>query len=75
MFGECFDNRVKVLNHARSGRSTKSFIAEGRSQETHEVQGDYIFLQFDHDDSHMKDGKALIDPDPAFRDYLWQYIS
>jgi lysophospholipase L1-like esterase len=74
VFGECFDDRVTVLNHARSGRSTKSFVAEGLWQKALEARGDYIFIQFGHNDSHMNDGKPVVAPDTAFRDYLRQYI-
>ena len=74
VFGECFNERVIVLNHAQSGRSTKSFIAEGLWQKALDARGDYVFIQFGHNDSHTKDGKPVVDPDTAFPDYLRQYI-
>lgn len=30
VFGEYFSDRVEIVNHAASGRSLKSFVAEGR---------------------------------------------
>jgi lysophospholipase L1-like esterase len=30
VFGECFTDQVSIINHAASGRSSKSFLAEGR---------------------------------------------
>ena len=74
VFGECFNDRVTVLNHAQSGRSTKSFMAEGLWQQALDAKGDYVFIQFGHNDSHTKDGKPIIDPETAFPDYLRQYI-
>jgi lysophospholipase L1-like esterase len=74
VFGECFNDRVTVLNHAQSGRSTKSFMAEGLWQQALDAKGDYVFIQFGHNDSHTKDGKPIIAPEAAFPDYLRQYI-
>lgn len=39
---------VKVENHARNGRSTKSFIDEGRWLKVVDRirEGDYVFIQF-----------------------------
>ncbi|MCP9236126.1 rhamnogalacturonan acetylesterase [Lewinella sp. JB7] len=44
---------IPVENHARNGRSTRSFRAEGRWRSVLEkVQaGDYVFIQFGHNDS------------------------
>ncbi|WP_276255899.1 rhamnogalacturonan acetylesterase [Halomontanus rarus] len=51
-FSERFDDSVTVENHARNGRSTRTFLEEGRWQpvvrdlaETH-----YVFVQFGHND-------------------------
>jgi lysophospholipase L1-like esterase len=47
-----FDSTVTVDNRAQNGRSTKTFIEEGRWQPVvnnlHE--GDYVFIQFGHND-------------------------
>lgn len=74
VFGECFNDRVTVSNHARSGRSTKSFMAEGLWQQALDAKGDYVFIQFGHNDSHTKDGKPVVEADTVFPDYLRQYI-
>ena len=74
VFGEYFNDRVTVLNHAQSGRSTKSFIHEGLWQKALADKGDYIFIQFGHNDSHVKDGKPAVDPATDFQSYLRQYI-
>jgi lysophospholipase L1-like esterase len=52
--GRHFDDaRVRVDNHAQNGRSTRTFIAEGRWQAILDKlrAGDYVFIQFGHNDS------------------------
>ncbi len=48
----CFDESIIVDNHAVNGRSSKSFIDEGRWQKVlDKIQpGDYVFIQFGHND-------------------------
>ena len=43
---------IVVVNHARNGRSTRTFIEEGRWDALLEAvrQGDYVFIQFGHND-------------------------
>jgi DNA sulfur modification protein DndE len=43
---------VKIENHAQNGRSTKSFINEGRWQAIVDKlkKGDYVFIEFGHND-------------------------
>ena len=54
MLQQYFDmDRVRVENHARNGRSTRTFIDEGRWQAlvARMQAGDYVFIQFGHNDS------------------------
>lgn len=46
------ESKVKIENHAQNGRSTKSFIAEGRWQKIVDAlkKGDYVFIEFGHND-------------------------
>ncbi len=48
----CFDEKIIVDNHAVNGRSSKSFIDEGRWQKVLDKMqpGDYVFIQFGHND-------------------------
>jgi lysophospholipase L1-like esterase len=43
---------VRVQNHARNGRSTRTFVAEGRWQAVVDElrPGDYVLIQFGHND-------------------------
>ncbi|WP_147613636.1 rhamnogalacturonan acetylesterase [Treponema pectinovorum] len=52
-----FERDVKILNFARNGRSSKSFIAEGRFDEVLKVavKGDFALIQFAHNDEKIKD--------------------
>jgi len=51
-FAVLFNKTVKVENHARGGRSTRTFISENRWQPVADVlkPGDYVFMQFGHND-------------------------
>lgn len=48
---------VTIINKAKAGRSTKSFIDEGRFEEIKGmiVTGDYLLIQFGHNDQKLED--------------------
>jgi lysophospholipase L1-like esterase len=47
-----WDSSVTVVNRAKNGRSTKTFISEGLWESIYDEarEGDYIFIQFGHND-------------------------
>ena len=47
-----FSENIRVDNHAMNGRSSKSFIDEGRWDKVLSLikKGDYVFIQFGHND-------------------------
>jgi DNA sulfur modification protein DndE len=49
---EFFDNNISIDNHAKNGRSSRSFIYEGRWDSVMNMvrKGDYIIIQFGHND-------------------------
>ena len=51
-FSYFFDSAVRVDNRAKNGRSTKSFISEGRWEAVEKGmrEGDYVLIQFGHND-------------------------
>ncbi|GAB3986165.1 rhamnogalacturonan acetylesterase [Spirosoma daeguense] len=51
-FANFFDESVTVDNRAQNGRSTRTFIEEKRWQSVEENlhEGDYVFIQFGHND-------------------------
>ena len=48
---------VRVENHAKNGRSTKSFIDESRLTPIYDkiTAGDFLFIQFGHNDEKKND--------------------
>lgn len=71
-----FDDYVIVDNHAVNGRSSKSFIDEGRWNKVLEkiVPGDYVIIQFGHNDE-KKDEKRHTDPGSTFDDNLRRFVN
>ena len=69
-------DKVRIANHAQNGRSTKSFIAEGRWQVIVDKlnQGDYVFSQFGHNDE-SKDKGDRYTPPAEFRLNLIRFIN
>lgn len=49
-------DEVEVVNHAMGGRSTKTFIGEGRWDKllSQVSAGDYVFIQFGHNDASTR---------------------
>jgi DNA sulfur modification protein DndE len=74
--GDHFIDPAMVHNHATSGRSTKSFIDEGRWDKVMaELRaGDFVIIQFSHNDEKKEDPKRYTDPATSFRDNLRKFI-
>jgi lysophospholipase L1-like esterase len=72
-----FDAGVVVRNHAVNGRSTKSFIAEGRwdSVRTQLRKGDYVFIQFGHNDQKVEDSTRYTNPYTGYRRNLERFVA
>ena len=73
--GLFFSETIKFSNHARNGRSTKSFINEGKWQAIMDntTLGDYVFIQFGHNDQ----SKHKIDrytPPEDFKKNLTKFV-
>jgi lysophospholipase L1-like esterase len=68
------DGAVKVINLAAGGRSTKTFIQEGRWAKALAQKPDYVLIQFGHNDSHDSAKPEATDPATDFREYLRRYI-
>ena len=71
-----FDNHVVVDNHAVNGRSTKSFINEGRWDKVLAKikPGDYVFIQFGHNDEKPQPERHT-DPGSTFDDNLRKFVN
>lgn len=70
-----FDSTVKVDNRAQNGRSTRTFMEEGRWQPVVDAmqEGDYVFVQFGHNDE-VKTKKSYT-TEEAFKANLVKYIT
>lgn len=69
--------RVRVENHAENGRSTRSFIDEGRFVPIGERMqaGDFLFIQFGHNDEKQADPTRYTDPDTTFQENLKYFVN
>jgi lysophospholipase L1-like esterase len=69
-----FNDGVRVANHAASGRSTKTFIAEGHWKRTLAEKPDVVLIQFGHNDSHAKERPEATNAATDYRDFLRRYV-
>jgi len=66
-FGLFIKRNIRIENYAQNGRSTKSFIGEGRlaAIDTKINEGDFLFIQFGHNDEKIDEERHT----DAFTDY------
>lgn len=82
-WGECIVNYladtslVKVQNYAVNGRSSKSFIGEGRWETVlaNMNEGDYLFVQFGHNDQKEKDSLRYTNASTMYKENLRRYVN
>ena len=67
---------VKVINYAQNGRSTKSFIDLGLWDKVYNAiqPGDYVFIQFGHNDAKADDPARYAAAWGAYQDNLRLFI-
>ncbi|MDH7911667.1 rhamnogalacturonan acetylesterase [Winogradskyella sp. SYSU M77433] len=73
---EFLNDYATVYNHAVNGRSTRSFITEGRwdSVQKQLKKGDYVFIQFGHNDQKENSPKRYTNPHTAYRNNLTKFV-
>jgi len=71
-----FTNNIIVENKAVNGRSTKSFIAEKRWDSIYAKlkKGDYVFIEFGHNDQKIEDPSRYTNPHTAYRYNLIKFV-
>ena len=71
-----FSEDIIVDNHAQNGRSSKSFIDEGRWDKVLALikKGDYVFIQFGHNDEKPKADRHT-DPGTTFDANLRKFVN
>lgn len=62
------------LNHAKGGRSSRSFIAEGHWARALADKPDYVLIQFGHNDQPGKGADRETLPESTFREFLTRYV-
>ena len=77
LFPQYFSNEVEIKNFAVNGRSTKSFIKEGRWDTVMKYMkaGDYVFIQFGHNDSKLDDTTRSAPAKTLYKQNLIRFIS
>lgn len=79
-WGEAFRfmlaNHVELRDYAVNGRSTKSFMTDGLFDKIdQEIEaGDYLFIQFGHNDGKVEDLTRYTDPHTEYPQNLKKYI-
>lgn len=67
-------DRVDVINTAANGRSSRSFIDEGRWTDALAKRGQYYLIQFGHNDEPGKGPERETDPKTTYRANMTRYV-
>ncbi len=73
---EFFQSTVRIANHARDGRSSKSFAWEGlwdKALKTFQP-GDWLVIQFGHNDQELDRPLLCTDPDSSYAMFLSRFV-
>jgi lysophospholipase L1-like esterase len=70
-----WDTTVTVVNKAKNGRSTKTFISEGLWKSIYDEmqEGDYVFIQFGHNDEAKEKAERYTTPE-EYKSNLTMFI-
>ncbi|WP_255684010.1 rhamnogalacturonan acetylesterase [Mangrovimonas futianensis] len=70
------NDKAIVKNHAVNGRSTRSFIQQKRWDSVYSKlnRGDYVFIQFGHNDQKENDSLRYTNPHTAYRYNLIKFV-
>ena len=76
VFSAFVDQSVVIKNRGMNGRSTKSFIAESRWKSVLDSlhSGDYVFIQFGHNDQKIQDSTRYTEPFTSYRKNLERFV-
>ena len=77
VFPQFMTKDVKIINKAVNGRSTKSFINQNRWDSIYKVlkPGNYVFIQFGHNDGKVEDSTRYTNPHTAYRHNLIKFVT
>ena len=70
-------DEIRIENHAVNGRSTKSFIKENRWETVMNrlTAGDFVMIQFGHNDSKIEDTNRYAAPQTLYRANLTKMVN
>lgn len=76
VLNQFFTTGIEIQNHAMNGRSSKSFRTEGRwaAIEKQLKKGDFVIIQFGHNDQKVKDSTKFTNPYTQYRANLERYV-
>jgi len=66
-----FNHNIIIENHAKNGRSSRTFISEGRWQKVIDSikEGDFLIIQFGHNDSSIEKKDRYTTPEEYARNF------
>ncbi len=73
-FKRFLNTNAECINTAANGRSSKSFITEGRWDKALALKGDYYLIQFGHNDEPGKGPERETDPATTYTQNLARYV-
>ena len=68
---------AEIRNHAMAGRSTRTFLQEGRLERVMEEigEGDLMLIQFGHNDENREKPERYTEPERAYPENLGIFVS
>lgn len=77
VFSDLFTENVNIYNHAKNGRSSKSFRNEGLWDNICKnlKPGDYVIIQFGHNDQKNNDTSRFAAPQTDYKENLRRYVA
>ncbi|MCI4590958.1 rhamnogalacturonan acetylesterase [Sphingobium sp. BYY-5] len=77
MLPALLDDQIAVANHAKSGATLKSFLTDLRFDKLLSAMkpGDWLFIQFGHNDQKKEWPQTYVDPDITYPAWLRAYIA
>jgi lysophospholipase L1-like esterase len=74
-FKKLLNDNAECINTACGGRSSKSFINEGRWKKSLDLKPDYILIQFGHNDQPGKGLERETDPSSTYPEWMGKYVT
>ena len=75
MLGLFLNDGILIDNQAVGGRSSKTFLSEGRWDKLLAGKPRFVLIQFGHNDNHAKGRPESTDAATDFKDYLRRYAA